>query len=106
MRLITLALLLCIPWSAADAAGVPTAPAETKVHPAACQFFIDIIRESLLSELEVACVSTSSSQCEAKSVVVRSILIYIEAQRLHNEDECNTAIEVLERLQALPSQHH
>ncbi len=60
---------------------------------------------SLLSELEVACVSTSS-QCEDKNVVVRSILNYIEAQRLHNEDECNTALEVLERLRALPSQDH
>ncbi|WP_416051792.1 hypothetical protein [Cupriavidus basilensis] len=45
MRLITFSLLLCIPWSAADAAGVPTAPAETRVHPTACQFFIDIIRD-------------------------------------------------------------
>ena len=34
------------------------------------------------------------------------MLIYIEAQRLHNEDEGNTAIEVLERLRALPSQDH
>ncbi|EHP44114.1 hypothetical protein OR16_03987 [Cupriavidus basilensis OR16] len=106
MQLIALTLQLCILWPAADAVSARAASSESSVHPSACTMFIDIIRESLRSELEVACVSAASSRCEDKNIVVRSILIYIDTQRLRSKDDCDTALEALERLRELPSQDH
>lgn len=105
-QLIALMLHLCILWTAADAAAVRAASSESSLHPSACTMFIDIVRESLRSELGVACVSATSSRCEDKNIVVRSILIYIDTQRLRGEDDCDTALEALERLRELPSQDH
>ncbi|MGE8449611.1 MAG: hypothetical protein ACN6OP_03090 [Pseudomonadales bacterium] len=103
MRLITLTFQLCILWPVAVAAGLPAASSESSLYPSACTLFIDLVRESLRSELEIECVSGASSRCEDKNIVVRSILIYIDTQRLRGEDDCNTALEALERLRELPS---
>ncbi len=103
MRLITL-VVVCILGPAAAVTDAPPASPESRFHTSACRFFTDLIRESLLSELEAECDTTSAPTCEDKNTLVRSILTYIDAQRLHNEDECNTAITALDRLRALPPQ--
>lgn len=101
-RLICLALFLGILMSLIEARAVRAASSDRDNQAVSCRLLIEIVRDSLGAELGSPCLKASSSQCEAKDLTLRAILAYIDAQRQLAVDPCDTALEVLERLRALP----
>ncbi|MCY0853296.1 hypothetical protein [Cupriavidus sp. D39] len=104
-RLITLALLFCTIGPAVNDGAIAATPSEGMARASGCKALVDIARDSLLSDLEAVCLPTAVSFCAEKNRIARSIVDYIDTQRQQGGDECDTALEVLDRLRTLPSQH-
>ncbi|MGO4155426.1 hypothetical protein [Cupriavidus sp. YAF13] len=104
-RLIAIALLLCVTWPRVSAGALAWPPSEGIGRASGCKTLVDIARDSLLSDLDAGCPPAYLFRCEGKNRGVKSIIDYIDAQRQQGGDECDIALEVLDRIRALPPQH-
>ncbi|RZT41547.1 hypothetical protein [Cupriavidus agavae] len=89
-------------WTAAPAMAVQPASDPALTDTSGCTALIDIVQESLRSEIEVACPKNGRETCEAKNGQIRAMLDIIEERRKRKADECDTLVQVNRLLRTLP----
>ncbi len=67
-----------------------------------CTAMLDIVQESLRSEIEVVCNDPGKPGCDEKNGQIRVILDIIDRRRQRGADECDTVAQVNRLLRALP----
>jgi len=67
-----------------------------------CSMLIDIVLESLRTEIDPACATLDKDACEAKNGQIRALLDLVEQRRQRKADECDTLARVNRLISTLP----
>lgn len=67
-----------------------------------CSALIDIVQESLRTEIDVVCPKDGKADCEAKNGQIRALLDIVAERRKRRADECETLAQINRLLRTLP----
>ncbi|CAG2127717.1 hypothetical protein [Cupriavidus plantarum] len=84
------------------AQALAVAPDPGLADTSGCTAMLDIVQESLRSEIEVVCNDPNKPGCDQKNGQIRVILDIIDHRRQRGADECDTIAQVNRLLRTLP----